>query len=160
MVAAYNNQLKNSMSYAANDTLEQWLAQKNPEAVLAPELPIIDPHHHLWDTRLFTIQPHASFAQKMYLCEEIVNDIRESGHETEFVQGIVAMSNSGSYGDLRLCAGTFDSADLRAGAWVEEVFVKPTTTKTSSYNSSWRSWFTTRHRHGRSTRITEVPSDP
>jgi len=135
------------MSYAANDTLEQWLAQETPEEVLEPDLPIIDPHHHLWDIRSFSIEPHASFAQKVYLCEEIVNDIRESGHnvmqtvfaqcgafyraegpremkcvgETEFVQGIVAMSNSGIYGDLRLCAGIFGSADLRAGARVEEV---------------------------------------
>ena len=135
------------MSYVANDVLEQWLAQENPEQVLEPDLPIIDPHHHLWDIRTFSIEPHASFAQKVYLCEEIVNDIRESGHnvmqtvfaqcgafyraegptemkcvgETEFVQGIVAMSNSGIYGDVRLCAGIFGSADLRAGAKVEEV---------------------------------------
>jgi predicted TIM-barrel fold metal-dependent hydrolase len=135
------------MSYTANDTLENWLAQESPEQVLEPDLPIIDPHHHLWDIRSFTTQPHASFAQKVYLCEEINNDIRESGHnvvqtvfaqcgafyraagpqemkcvgETEFVQGIVAMSNSGIYGDLRLCAGIFGSADLRAGAKVEKV---------------------------------------
>lgn len=135
------------MSYTANDTLENWLALENPEEVLEPDLPIIDPHHHLWDIRTFITEPHTSFAQKVYLCEEIINDIRESGHnvvqtvfaqcgafyraagpqemkcvgETEFVQGIVAMSNSGTYGDVRLCAGIFGSADLRAGAQVEEV---------------------------------------
>ena len=135
------------MPYAANEKLESWLNLESPEEVLEPELPIIDPHHHLWDIRTFTSQPHASFEQKVYLCEEIVRDIHESGHnvvqtvfaqcgafyrasgppamkcvgETEFVQGIVAMSNSGIYGDVQLCAGIFGSADLRAGAGVEPV---------------------------------------
>ena len=27
---------------------EDWLARRN-EAILEPELPIVDPHHHLWD---------------------------------------------------------------------------------------------------------------
>jgi len=135
------------MSYTANETLERWLSQESAEEVLEPDLPIVDPHHHLWDIRSFTTQPHASFEQKVYLCEEIVNDIGESGHnvvqtvfaqcgafyrttgpeamkcvgETEFVHGIVAMSNSGIYGDVRLCAGIFGSADLRMGTGVEEV---------------------------------------
>jgi L-fuconolactonase len=135
------------MPYAANEPLEHWLSAETPEQVLEPELPIIDPHHHLWDIRASDIQPHSSFEQKVYLCEEVVNDIRESGHnvtqtvfaqcgaffradgpsalkcvgETEFVHGIAAMSNSGIYGDLRLCAGIFGSADLRVGAEVESV---------------------------------------
>jgi L-fuconolactonase len=135
------------MSYAANQPLEQWLARETPEAVLEPELPIIDPHHHLWDIRTFTTEPYASFEQKVYLCQEIVDDIRGSGHnvvqtvfaqcgafyradgpeemkcvgETEFVHGIHAMSNSGIYGPTRLCTGIFGSADLRLGAGVEPV---------------------------------------
>ncbi len=135
------------MTYAANEPLERWLSQESPEEVLEPDLPIVDPHHHLWDIRSFTIEPHASFQQKVYLCEEIVNDIHESGHnvvqtvfaqcgafyradgpepmrcvgETEFDHGIFAMSNSGIYGDLRLCTGIFGSVDLRAGADVEPV---------------------------------------
>jgi L-fuconolactonase len=135
------------MSYEANLPIERWLARETPEAVLEPDLPIIDPHHHLWDIRTFTIQPHASFEQKVYLCEEIVDDIRGSGHnvvqtvfaqcgafyradgpeemkcvgETEFVHGIWAMSNSGIYGPTRLCTGIFGSADLRLGEGVEPV---------------------------------------
>ncbi len=135
------------MGYAANEPVERWLSRETPEAVLEPELPIIDPHHHLWDIRTFTTEPYASFEQKVYLCEEIVDDIRGSGHnvlqtvfaqcgafyrvagpepmrcvgETEFAQGIFAMSNSGIYGDTRLCAGIFGSADLRLGAGVEPV---------------------------------------
>jgi len=135
------------MTYVANEPLERWLSQESPEEVLEPDLPIVDPHHHLWDIRSFTIEPVASFEQKVYLCEEIVNDIRESGHnvvqtvfaqcgafyradgpepmrcvgETEFVHGIFAMSNSGIYGDIRLCTGIFGSADLRVGTDVEPV---------------------------------------
>ena len=30
--------------------LVAWLARRPPEAALEPDLPIIDPHHHLWDT--------------------------------------------------------------------------------------------------------------
>ena len=77
------------MPYPANEPLEQWLSQEQAEDVLEPELPIIDPHHHLWDIRSFSIQPHASFAQKVYLCEEIANDIAASGHnvvQTVFAQ--------------------------------------------------------------------------
>ncbi|MGD8417116.1 MAG: amidohydrolase family protein [Pseudomonadales bacterium] len=129
------------MSYKANESIEQWLAQESPEDVLEADLPIIDPHHHLWDIRTFTTEPYASFEQKVYLCQEIVDDIRTSGHnvrqtvfaqcgafyradgpeamrcvgETEFVHGIYAMSNSGIYGDVRLCTGIFSSADMRLG---------------------------------------------
>ena len=135
------------MGYAANSTIEQWLEQEQPEAVLDPELPIVDPHHHLWDIRSFDAQPHFGFQQKVYLCEEISNDIANGGHnitktvfaqcnafyradgdpamrcvgETEFVHGIVAMSNSGLYGSTELCAGIFSAADLRMGAAVEPV---------------------------------------
>jgi len=135
------------MSYVANQRIERWLAQETPEEVLEPALPIVDPHHHLWDIRPFTTEPYASFEQKVYLCEEIVDDIGSSGHnvvqtvfaqcgafyraggpeamrcvgETEFVHGIYAMSNSGIYGDIRLCTGIFGSADLRLGTDVAPV---------------------------------------
>ena len=41
--------------------------------------------------------------------------------ETEFVNGVAAMSRSGIYGSTRLCTGIFGSADLRAGNSVEPV---------------------------------------
>jgi len=135
------------MPYAANKPLEDWIQQETAEEVLEPDLVIVDPHHHLWDIRPFDANAYLDFAQKVYLCEEIVGDIRDSGHrvektvfaqcgafyratgdaamkcvgETEFVHGIVAMSNSGIYGDTQLCAGIFGSADLRVGAGVEAV---------------------------------------
>ncbi len=106
------------MTYPENEPLVQWLEQETPEPVLEPELPIIDPHHHLWDIRKANIEPLASFQQKVYLCEEIMSDIQDAGHnivqtvfaqcgafyradgpesmrcvgETEFVHGIAAMS--------------------------------------------------------------------
>ena len=135
------------MSYPENAPLEQWLDQAAPEDVLEPELPIIDPHHHLWDCRDADRDPHVRWAQKVYLCEEMSQDIRDSGHkvvqtvfaqcgafyradgpeemrcvgETEFVHGVAAMSRSGKYGDMRLCTGIFTSADLRLGKAVEPV---------------------------------------
>jgi L-fuconolactonase len=135
------------MTYPENARLENWLAQEAPEPVLEPGLPIVDPHHHLWDLRTATTEPFLSFEQKVYLCDEISRDIAASGHnvvqtvfaqcaafyradgpepmrcvgETEFVHGIAAMSRSGIYGPARLCAGIFSAADLRAGKDVDTV---------------------------------------
>jgi len=36
------------MTHPDNPEKMRWLAQETPETVLEPELPIIDPHHHLW----------------------------------------------------------------------------------------------------------------
>jgi len=112
-----------------------WLARRN-EAALEPELPIVDPHHHLWDRTGWR-----------YLLDELLADIRDSGHtvaatvfvqalamhrahgpeamrpvgETEFVNGVAAMAASGIYGPARICAGIVGRADLRLGAAVKEV---------------------------------------
>ena len=130
-----------------NDPIQNWIDSEKLEEVLEPDLPIIDPHHHLWDLRWSQADPHLSFEQKIYFCEDVMKDINESGHnieqtvfaqcgafyradgdeasrcvgETEFVQGIAAMSRSGLYGNTRLCAGIFGTADLRPGKSVESV---------------------------------------
>jgi len=111
-----------------------WLAQVN-EPVLEPDLPICDPHHHLWD------HPNSR-----YLLDELLLDTG-SGHnvvstvfvecasmyradgpeplkcvgETEFVNGIAAMSASGGYGAMRACKGIVSLADLNLGAKVGDV---------------------------------------
>ncbi|MBD3646731.1 MAG: amidohydrolase, partial [Pseudomonadales bacterium] len=111
-----------------------WLSRVD-EAVLEPELPICDPHHHLWD--------HPA---SRYLLDEILTDTG-SGHnvvstvfvecssmyradgpdhlkpvgETEFVQGIAAMSASGNYGSTRVASGIVSFADLTLGREVREV---------------------------------------
>ena len=110
-----------------------WLSRTD-EAAIEPELPIIDPHHHLWER-----------PGNRYMLEELVEDTqahnvrqtvfvectsmyRAGGPEelrvvgeTEFVQGVAAMSDSGLYGDMRACTGIVGSADLRLGDRVAPV---------------------------------------
>ena len=99
-------------------TNQDWLAL-TVEAALDPDLPICDPHHHLWDKR-------AARVSERYLLDEILEDIggglnvvstvfieggamtRADGPEAlrpvgevEFVNGIAAMSASGLYGPTR-----------------------------------------------------------
>ncbi len=111
-----------------------WLAQV-VETIIEPERPICDPHHHLWD-----------HPQSRYLLDELLTDTG-SGHnvvstvfvecssmyradgpealrpvgETEFVNGVAAMSASGGYGAMRACSGIVSYADLTLGAAVGEV---------------------------------------
>jgi predicted TIM-barrel fold metal-dependent hydrolase len=131
------------------------LATKPPEPILEPDLPIVDPHHHLWDrpARLLAAMPSTGHGfekimrgTQRYLLDELLADLG-SGHdvratvylecgamyraegpeplrcvgETEFVNGVAAMTASGVYGDLRVGAGIVGHADLRLGARVEEV---------------------------------------
>ena len=104
---------------------QTWLAQVEEE-ILDPDLPICDPHHHLWD--------HPT---NRYLLDELLADTG-SGHnvvstvfmecmamyradgpaalrpvgETEFVNGVAAMSASGGYGEARMCASIVGFVDL------------------------------------------------
>src|SRR5437762_8607375 len=117
---------------APNDA---WLAKQPAEAILEPDLPIVDTHHHLWDR-----------PDHRYLLHELLDDLR-TGHnvvatvfvechamyrahgpaemrpvgETEFVAGIAAMSDSGAYGPTRVAAGIVGFADLTLGDRVEPV---------------------------------------
>lgn len=105
------------------------------EETLEPKLPICDPHHHLWDTQA-----------QCYLLNQFLQDAN-SGHnvvstvfvecssmyrqdgpdalkpigETEFVQGIAAMSDSGGYGTTRVAAGIVSFANLLMGEAVKPV---------------------------------------
>ena len=113
---------------------QDWL-DRHKEPILEPELPIVDPHHHLWDRRGWR-----------YLLDELLADagsghnivatvyvqarsmLRASGPqelrpvgETEFVNGVAAMSASGGYGKTRACAAIVGHADLALGARVESV---------------------------------------
>ena len=111
-----------------------WLALHREE-VLEPELPIIDPHHHLW------VRPG-----NRYLIDDFLADA-QSGHnirasvfvdcgsfyrknaselmapvgEVEFANGVAAMTASGTYGNTLVCAGIVGTADLRIGAGVGQV---------------------------------------
>jgi predicted TIM-barrel fold metal-dependent hydrolase len=116
----------------AHSKNQAWLS-KVVEAPLEPDLPICDPHHHLWDQRDGAEQPR-------YLLDEMLDDLagghnivstvfiecgamfKEDGPEafrcvgeTEFVNGIAAMSASGGYGKTRIAAGIIGTVDLRIG---------------------------------------------
>jgi predicted TIM-barrel fold metal-dependent hydrolase len=125
------------------------------EAILEPDLPIIDPHHHLWDRTAVAAgadtPPKHGFEAMLrkvpyYMLGELLADMN-SGHnvigtvymecgsmyraggeaalrcvgETEFVNGVAAMSASGLYGPSRACAGIVGHADLTLGAPVKAV---------------------------------------
>lgn len=111
-----------------------WLARR-VELAIEPDLPIIDPHHHLWDV-----------ANPRYLLDELLADIG-SGHriektvfietkvmsrkdgpeelrtvgEIEFASGIAAMAETGLYGPTKICAGIVAHADLTLGERVQPV---------------------------------------
>jgi len=105
------------------------------EAILEPDLPIIDPHHHLWILH-----------GEKYLIDEFRGDL-ESGHkvvatayvecgsmyrndgpptlravgEAEFVAGVASMSERGLLGRTHMCAAFVGAADLMLGAEVDGV---------------------------------------
>ena len=105
-----------------------WL-DRHQEAIIDADLPIVDPHHHLWVTPDTT-----------YLFPDLMADLG-SGHnvratvfaecramyradgplerrslgETEFVTGVAAMSASGVFGPARACAAMIGHVDLRLG---------------------------------------------
>ena len=114
-------------------TNENWLKKVN-ENILEPELPICDSHHHLWEFR-------KEFVESRYLIDEFLNDLN-SGHnivstvfvecgamhrnygpehlkcigETEFVNGISAMSSSGLYGKSKIASGIIGTVPMLLGA--------------------------------------------
>jgi L-fuconolactonase len=122
--------------YRNDADLKAWLAKRPAEAALEPDLPIIDPHHHFWDT------PHRG----SYFLPDLLADIggghnivstvfmecqamyRKDGPaamapvgEVEFVNGIAAMSASGNYGSCRVAEVIIGHADLTLGAHVRDV---------------------------------------
>jgi L-fuconolactonase len=111
-----------------------------PEAILEPELPIVDAHHHLWP------RCNLSGSDTQYLIDELLTDMT-SGHnvratvfieacsmyrltgpqemrslgEVEFANGVAAIGASGAFGDLRPCAAIVGNADLALGDAVVDV---------------------------------------
>jgi predicted TIM-barrel fold metal-dependent hydrolase len=112
----------------------QWLAMLQ-EDVLEPELPIIDPHHHLWLRSGYTyLMPelaadlasgHNIIATVYAECHSMYRkdgaDEQRSLGETEFVRGQAAMSNSGEFGNARACDVMFGNVDLTLGGAVEPI---------------------------------------
>ena len=122
--------------------IRDWLGLTKEEA-LEPDLPICDPHHHLWDypDRLPEDKvPVFARLFRHYLLPELLDDIggghnivktvfmecnsmyRKGGPqelrwvgETEFVQGIAAQSESGLYASTEVAAGIVGFVDLTLG---------------------------------------------
>jgi predicted TIM-barrel fold metal-dependent hydrolase len=124
------------LSYRNNADLAAWLAKRPSEAALEPELPIIDPHHHLWDTpqRGEYLLPefladagggHNIVSSVFLECQSMFRaggpDEMKSVGEVEFVNGVSAMAASGGYGRTRVCETIVGWADLMLGARVREV---------------------------------------
>ena len=119
-----------------NADLRAWLAKRPPEAALEPDQPIIDPHHHLWDTPqrglyflpelLADLGGGHNIVSTVFLeCQSMFRadgpeEMRPVG-EVEFVNGIAAMSASGQYGKTRVCEAIIGWADLMLGARVRKV---------------------------------------
>ena len=118
--------------YTPSDT---WLAKAPPEPILEPDLPIIDTHHHLWvrgdhrylleDLLVDLNSGHNVVATVFLQCHSMYRadgpkEMRPIG-ETEFVNGIAAMSASGMFGATRVAAGIVGYADLAMGDRVEAV---------------------------------------
>jgi L-fuconolactonase len=121
-------------AYRTLAELDVWTKQR-VEPALEPALPIVDPHHHVWDDE-----------RGRYLMHELAEDTG-SGHnivatvfveagamyradgpadmrpvgQVEFVNGLAAMSASGRYGKTRHCAGIVGHADLMLGDKVRPV---------------------------------------
>ncbi|HSV81269.1 MAG TPA: amidohydrolase family protein [Ramlibacter sp.] len=105
------------------------------EAIIDPDLPIVDAHHHLFD------RPPLRYMLEEYLADaqaghRIVSSVyvetlamaRTDGPEVlrplgevEFANGIGAIGASGVYGPSRVCAGIVGYADLRLGERIGEL---------------------------------------
>jgi predicted TIM-barrel fold metal-dependent hydrolase len=110
---------------------EAWLAKQPAEPILDPDLPIIDTHHHFWarpDHRYLLDDlntGHKIEATVFLECRSMYRaggppEMRPVG-ETEFANGIAAISASGNYGRTRVAAGIVGYADLTLGERVEPV---------------------------------------
>lgn len=117
---------------------QSWLERVTEEA-LEPDLPICDPHHHLWEHREKAVQPH-------YGLEEIAADV-SGGHnivstvfiecgaefrdggpdemrcvgETEYVSTIADRAAADPEISTRVAAGIVGTADLKIGDAVADV---------------------------------------
>ena len=109
------------------------------EDILEPDLPIVDPHHHLWHWRAHALA-------KRYMLDELAADTG-GGHrveatvfvectsfykrdgppelralgQTEAVNGVAAMSASGVHGRFRACAGIVGHVDMTLSERAGEV---------------------------------------
>jgi L-fuconolactonase len=117
-----------------HESRAKWRA-KHREEILEPDLPIIDPHHHMWRRHgnRYLLDEYLADAQSGHNIRASVfvdcgSFYRKSGPvpmapvgEVEFANGVAAMAASGTYGSTLVCAGIVSSADISVGAEVAQV---------------------------------------
>jgi L-fuconolactonase len=119
---------------AQHDDRAKWRSLHR-EDILEPDLPIIDPHHHLWerpgnryllDDFLADVQTGHNIKASVFV--ECGAFYRKTGPvlmapvgQVEFANGVAAMAASGIYGSTLICAGIVGTADIRGGAEVARV---------------------------------------
>jgi L-fuconolactonase len=111
-----------------------WLATAPAEEILFPDLPVVDPHHHLWDhpgyrylLDEFTADATTGHRVVATVFAECLSMYRADGPEalrpvgeTGFVAGVAEQAD-GAASPVRVGAGISGFADLRLGAAVEDV---------------------------------------
>jgi len=103
------------------------------ETALEPDLPICDPHHHLWDNPRSTylvgelLDDIAGHRVVETVFVECMSEYRDAGPEelrpvgeTEFVERVAAESDR-AQSETRVCAATVSYADLTLGEGVRPV---------------------------------------
>ena len=104
-----------------------WLANVHEDPI-EPDMPIIDPHHHLWHTRPSGRYMPEDLYADLYSGHNVVATVfmqcawmhrtdgpeaeRPAG-ESEAVAAVATLSETGAYGPARACAGIVSYADLR-----------------------------------------------
>src|SRR5262249_54731076 len=114
---------------------QEWLDRRREE-IIEPDLPIVDPHHHLVDrpeTGRYLLPDLLADLGTRHTITATVSLERLSSHraaapaelrpvgEIEFANGVAAMAASGTYGKTQVCAGIVGYADLTLGAAVDTV---------------------------------------
>src|SRR3984885_7798177 len=126
--------MSKTVSRFAGQVDQGWL-DRLKEPVLDPELPIIDPHHHLWmrDGNVYLLPEllanlgsgHKVIATVFEECHSMYratgSEDEKSLGETEFVTGIAAMGASGAFGPSRVCARMIGRVDLMLGDRAREL---------------------------------------
>ena len=126
-----------------------------PEAPLEPELPICDPHHHLWDRAndryfledlLRDTSSHNIVATVAVECRAMYRkegpaDFKPVG-ETEFLDGVAAQAASTPGNTTSVASGIVSHADLRLGDAVVQVLeahlaASPDRFRGIRYSTTW-----------------------
>ena len=113
---------------------QEWL-DKVREEIVEPELPIVDPHHHLWGAPRpqylldeFLIDVTSGHNIRSTVFADCTEQYRSSGPEhlrpigeTEFALSVFKEAQARDPDGPRICEGIISYADLCAGAAVREV---------------------------------------